>query len=412
MKKKNNVIFKLIRFVDNKSPKRNYYTSGKYLKYIMREEATLVDSTGLYDFKKNEEYSFEEVNNLKEKFKNLNNNQIIWDCVISINKEYCEKNYISNPKEIIENSQEAIQKLFEMNNMDIDNFEIFAAFHQNTDNPHFHIGFFEKNPRYIKNGKECFNWIGAIGGKDCINFKQFGLNVEKSIENNNLFINLKDLRKELYTKTQEQLKNKYTDAFSNLISYWVDNKVYKFSYNNLSDEHKDKINSTLNMMINDDDNLKELYEKYQSKLLDIKNWYDEHNDIYKLDNQDPDDWFKLESEGINIRLSNSILKTIKPNVIQKNNEDKLIKTTAKIIYKAINEDIRIRQNKMRPQDSNYSISPISNVKNWNKNNFNFKRKKTKLLKIIDASINQQLKEAMKIYDNLQKQIQFEKERNI
>ena len=75
--KKNNVVFKQIRFVDSKNGSRAYYSSGKYLKYIMREEATLVDkTTGLYNFKSNCEYNFNEVNDIKYKMANLKENQL------------------------------------------------------------------------------------------------------------------------------------------------------------------------------------------------------------------------------------------------------------------------------------------------------------------------------------------------
>ena len=59
-----------------------------------------------------------------------------------------------DPKDMIEHIQGPLKDLFEKNHMDINNFEIFGAFHQNTDNPHFHIGFYEITPKYIKNGKE------------------------------------------------------------------------------------------------------------------------------------------------------------------------------------------------------------------------------------------------------------------
>lgn len=413
--KKNNVVFKQIRFVDSKNGSRAYYSSGKYLKYIMREEATLVDkTTGLYNFKSNCEYNFNEVNDIKDKMANLKDNQLFWDCVISLDKKYCESLMLYDPKDMIEHMQGPLKDLFEKNHMDINNFEIFGAFHQNTDNPHFHIGFYEITPKYIKNGKEQFNRIGVLGGKNCNYFKEFGLSVEKELENDNLFLQLKQIRKNVYEKTQEILKEKYTDSFSNLVNYWVENKIYQFQYNNLDEAHQEKISSTINMLIESDDELKELYHSYKDKLLDIREWYEEHNEIYKLD-KSPDDWYKLENEGIDLRLANSILKTIKPEVVEANNinyQNNMIKKTSRIINDILKDDIEIRQNKMRIQDTKYNLKPIKNINNYNSFNFNYKNKKSRLMKVINDTLNQQLKESLKIYHQLQNEIQFEKERKI
>lgn len=413
--KKNNIVFKQVRFVDNKNRARSYYSSGKYLKYILREEATLTNnSTGLYNFKTNQEYTFADVNNIKEQMTNLKDNQLFWDCVISIDKRYCDKLKLYDPKDMIEYMQLSLKELFEKNHMDINNFEIFGAYHQNTDNPHFHVGFYETTPKYIKNNKEQFNRIGVLGGKNCIYFKEFGLSVEKELENDNLFLQLKELRKQAYEKTQEILKEKYTDSFSNLINYWVDNKIYKFQFNNLNEVHQDKISSTFNMLIESDKNLKELYDSYKDKLLDIKKWYEEHNDVYKLD-KSVDDWYKLENEGIDLRLANSILKAIKPDVVETNNknyQNNMLKKASRIINDVLKDDIEIRRNKMRIQDTKHNLKPIKNVKNYNSNNFNFKNKKSKLMKVINDTINQQLKESLRIYHQLQNQINLEKERKI
>lgn len=413
--KKNNIVFKQIRFADNKNRARSYYSSGKYLKYILREEATLTDnSTGLYNFKTNKEYTFDDVNNIKEQMANLKDNQLFWDCVISIDKRYCDKLKLYDPKDMIDHMQSSLKELFEKNHMDINNFEIFGAYHQNTDNPHFHVGFYEITPKYIKNNKEQFNRIGILGGKNCIYFKEFGISVEKDLENDNLFLQLKNLRESAYLKTQETLKEKYTDAFSNLINYWVDNKIYKFQFNNLNEEHQDKISSTFNMLIESDKDLKDLYDSYKDKLLDIKEWYEEHNDVYKLD-KSVDDWYKLENEGIDLRLANSILKAIKPDVVETNNknyQNNMLKKASRIINDVLKDDIEIRKNKMRPQDLKHNLKPIKNVKNYNSNNFNFKNKKSKLMKVINDTINQQLKESLRIYHQLQNEISYEKERKI
>ena len=85
----------------------------------------------------------------------------IWDMIISFRKdfgnEYC-RDYEQAYKFLVKE----LPKFFKRAGLDKDNMVWYAGLHENTDNKHIHISFFEKEPEYYKNGGKLSYHNGTI----------------------------------------------------------------------------------------------------------------------------------------------------------------------------------------------------------------------------------------------------------
>lgn len=180
-----NVTFMLEYFLphykDSKmQDKRQYYSSNKYNDYIKYV------STGIGDLKN---IDFVEYANNKTKSSGIFNKDgkmnkqqiadtrkqlretesIIWSAVISFEENFGLKwcNTFDQAQNIL---QSELPKFFKKAGLKIDNMEWFAGLHENTDNRHIHLVFFEKKPIRLRNDKRCFS-IGKLSGNAIAEFK-------------------------------------------------------------------------------------------------------------------------------------------------------------------------------------------------------------------------------------------------
>ena len=180
-----NVVYKqeffLPHYEDEKmQDKRNYYSSNKYsdyLKYI---------ATGIKDLQKLDfvEYSnnnskssgiFNQDGKMSKKDianvrKNLRETQsVIWSGVISFEEKFGLK-WCNNFEQAYNLVKTELPKYFKRAGLKAENIEWFAGLHENTDNRHIHIIFFEKEPQRIKGNKKIFS-RGYISDKAMDFFK-------------------------------------------------------------------------------------------------------------------------------------------------------------------------------------------------------------------------------------------------
>lgn len=73
----------------------------------------------------------------------------IWDCVISLSTEF-GKDKFRTYKDCMEIINKEFPRFFKENEMPYDNIQWFAGLHENTDNRHFHMAFWEKEPLRVK----------------------------------------------------------------------------------------------------------------------------------------------------------------------------------------------------------------------------------------------------------------------
>lgn len=98
---------------------------------------------------------------LRERLRNTDS--VIWDMVISTEEKYGKRN-LTDWKEAQKLLNDILPKFFKRAGMDKDNVVWYAGLHENTDNRHIHISFFEKEPRiYDKKSKGFRHRKGKIG---------------------------------------------------------------------------------------------------------------------------------------------------------------------------------------------------------------------------------------------------------
>lgn len=112
--------------------------AGKYYDYVQyagnREKSSGVFSRGGL-------LSFEQKKELRSKLRQTGSK--IWDCVISFEEAY-GKRLMTGTDRAVELLNAVLPKFFRDNGMPYDNMEWFAGLHENTDNRHIHLCFFER----------------------------------------------------------------------------------------------------------------------------------------------------------------------------------------------------------------------------------------------------------------------------
>lgn len=315
------ILMKQIRFNQSKDTyMRNYYTSGRYIDYITRPEATL-NKPAFIDLNSVELIGPAKKDEVKQKYKNLDDKQIVWDYAVSLEQDFCEKNAIHTAIDFVKAIKPSLEKFFETNHMHMEDLEIVGALHSNTDNPHMHIGFFEKDK---SKELEMFNWkrIGMLGGKNSLNFKQFGINVEKYVVDDKMFASLRENRDYVYS---HMTKVEKTDKYANLVSYFASqNQKQRFVYDKLEPKVQNQVMDLVNEVIENNPELKEKYEAYQQTLTNLYETKLQRNQDYGLDSKYQDNldrWYQLQEEEIDVRNANAILKLVKQDVLDLNQED-------------------------------------------------------------------------------------------
>ena len=142
---------------------RAYYSSNQnkdYMNYIL---------TGISDMKKmdymeymnNKEKSYgvfnkdgimsaEERKRVRQNLRQTKSN--IWDCLITFKEDFGKK-WCDNYEQAYNLVSKQLPKFFKRCGLNPDNIEWFAGLHENTDNRHIHISFFEKEPQRLRPNK-------------------------------------------------------------------------------------------------------------------------------------------------------------------------------------------------------------------------------------------------------------------
>ena len=164
--------------------KRKFYSSNKYndyMKYI---------DTGIKDLKN---IDFVEYSNNNSKSSGIFNQDgkmnkkqialtrehlretesVIWSGVVSFEERF-GLNWCNNFEQAKHIMQSELPKFFKQAGLNPDNIEWFAGLHENTDNRHIHLIFFEKQPqRLTDNGKGY-----SMGKLSCLAMDEFKANME------------------------------------------------------------------------------------------------------------------------------------------------------------------------------------------------------------------------------------------
>ena len=160
-----NVLFRA-QYYTKDSKEYGFYSSkdssNDYLEYVnkgVKEGKTkdFLDYTGNPEkssgaFSKDGILTYQERKEIREELRNTNAQ--IWSCLLSFEEEFGKKHLKSwrDAKDIIESE---FPRFLRENNIKYENIVWFAGLHENTDNRHIHICFFEKEPlRVTSKSKE------------------------------------------------------------------------------------------------------------------------------------------------------------------------------------------------------------------------------------------------------------------
>ena len=167
---------------DEAKENRAYYSSNKskyYMNYVM---------TGIKDMKKMDYMEY--MNNKEKTYGIFNQNGImnsdkrkrvrselrktnsnIWDCLITFKEDFGKK-WCDSFEQAFNLVSTELPKFFKRCGLNPDNIEWFAGLHQNTDNRHIHISFFEKEPQRIRpNQKKKVFSIGTLPKHTILEFR-------------------------------------------------------------------------------------------------------------------------------------------------------------------------------------------------------------------------------------------------
>lgn len=165
--------------------KRDYYSSHKVNDYIKYVDTGIKDlknidfveytnnrtkSSGI--FNKNGKMNKKQISEVREHLRETQS--VIWSGVISFEEKFGLK-WCNNHEQAEHILKSELPKFFKRSGLNPDNIEWFAGLHENTDNRHIHLVFFEKQPIRIKKNGKVFSM-----GKLSINaMKEFKLLVEE-----------------------------------------------------------------------------------------------------------------------------------------------------------------------------------------------------------------------------------------
>ena len=233
-----------------KQDERNYYSSRKYNDYVKYVSTGIKDlekidyveyanndtkSSGIYN--ENGKLSKEQIKILREHLHDTDS--IIWSGVISFEKNF-GLTWCNNHTQAEALLQRELPKFFKRAGLKPENMEWFAGLHENTDNRHIHLIFFEKEPIRNVKGEKAFS-IGFISKQTIREFKLNGLSTMKL---RSMLLNLAEvLPKEghtYYECEQMQRLKPIVDSISNyIISKNKNIMFYKDDFDNIVKEKDD-----------------------------------------------------------------------------------------------------------------------------------------------------------------------------
>lgn len=293
---------------------RRFYSSNKdddYIKYVNKGSNEKLDYVEYSGNKEKSHGVFNEKGLMKsDAIKELRNklretDSPIWHGVISFTEEFGDK-YCNTYEKAYELMKKELPKFFKNAGLIPENIEWYAGLHENTDNKHIHISFFEKEPLRNKQGHKevCFS-DGYIPIKAINKFK---INTEIRLLKISEEVILS--RKTLTDEMKNELKlGDYMKHINSLYftlprdkKLWYDSEHIK--------PYRQQIDMVVNAIIMSNEDLQRKFNDFQGFL--TKRDY-EIKEAYKRINVDYKDKLLFDKCMTDIyrRLGNIVLRTIR-----------------------------------------------------------------------------------------------------
>ncbi|WP_033161530.1 relaxase MobL [[Mycoplasma] collis] len=368
-------IFKTIRFTKAKT---YYYKKGKYIDYITRKNAVFKSNkssfeilelekkfssftktmnslvqeneninSGLFTIQNNKAEIIS-ANEAKKVYSKLDDNQLVWDTIVSLDYEILKEANIISQKQYADFLVENIKYFFNSEKFDLKNLNIFFSIHINTKNPHFHIGFSEKEPKRFdyKNNQYTFRKKGFF---ELSNIQKFVNTIDKKILFSKEYEKLQNFKSELWNskkELKEEIKKISLNRFSlidNVLK--IKNSEIK-NFKNANDEIKNTVSEIKNFLIKNNSEFGNKYKEFENKINLIKNL-----ELDKIFNDDISQLVEKED----LAIQNEIFKNV-------------LKTNYKEIYRATNINEEFIWNKLLKKLSRLPYS-IYKIKKWFKEGY-------------------------------------------
>ena len=231
-----------------------------------------------------------------------NTQSCIWDMVISFREEFGEM-YCRDYEQAYNFIKKELPKFFTRAGLDKDNIIWYAGLHENTENKHIHISFFEKEPKFYKNNNELVFHYGKIPKNILITSKVI---FEKALTNKTAEI----------VKTRKDLTDKY-EMFSDAVTlkkglkkqllnlYNMMPKSGRISYDSENMESvKSYVDDITRNLITSNKNLQKSFSSFLYELCKLDKWQKEN---YK---HIPDEYnVEIYKQDIMRRLGNKTIQT-------------------------------------------------------------------------------------------------------
>lgn len=134
---------------------------------------------------------------------------VIWDMIVSFTEEYGNE-HIKSYEDAWEVIRKNLPKFLKSNGMQEENVVWFAGLHENTDNQHIHICFFEKEPTFFRQNKKGYFYHTGTLRKTSINDMKIA--IEEQLNGNEYFF--ASYRRELMRQAETGLAEH--DGYSEL----------------------------------------------------------------------------------------------------------------------------------------------------------------------------------------------------
>lgn len=276
-----------------------------------------------------------EINKVKQRLKNTES--FVWAGVVSFTPEMASSICYNRDcaKDLITNH---LHKLFENTTFDYDNIDWIASYHTNTDNPHIHLTFYEKEPLNIaSNGKKKYSSRFMLPKENMDSFK-YAITQEKNSFVYS-FTRLRDpIRQSLKTNV---LNNKF--HMKNLLTVGkpiIDEGL--FQYNRLSPENKALIKNLVKYTLRNFPDTLQYYDDYKKQLIDTQASFislAKENGVKP--SKEAQKFYSSRITDLDTRLANTMLKILKNESLRE--EHKISTLNAKYHHKGnLSQDISKR----------------------------------------------------------------------
>lgn len=194
----------------------------------------------------------------------------IWDCVISFREEFGNE-YCRDYEQAYKFLVKELPKFFKRAGLDKDNIVWYAGLHENTENKHIHISFFEKEPKFYANGGKLKFHSGKIDKEVLLTSKVM---FERALTNKSAEI----------VKARKDLSEKYKLGLSPYeITRTMKKKLLelyheiptngRISYDGANMEFlKKKIDDTTECVLYANSQTKKSYQDFRLKIYDYQEW--------------------------------------------------------------------------------------------------------------------------------------------